>query len=127
MKKILLILVMAISFVMPSFAENWYWIGTSKSGEQWFIDNDSVIKDNQEATVWIKANLPDGTSELSRITITRDYRFKQLSYLAYDMNGKVIKNVPMDLWGGVRYTTRKYSRSNLSCYLVIDRKKASIK
>lgn len=99
MKKILLILVMAISFVMPSFAENWYWIGASKSGEQQFIDNDSVIKDNQEATVWIKANLPDGTSELSRITITRDYRFKQLSYLAHDMNGKVIKNVPMDLWG----------------------------
>lgn len=76
MKKLLIALALALSVSVPSFAANWYWIGGSPSGDQCFIDNSSVIKEESlyapgTALLWIKINHTDGSHTLERIKISQ--------------------------------------------------------
>lgn len=76
---------------MPTFASNWYWVGAGNNGVQWFIDNDSVIKNYRTgyATLWLKSNNPDGTSSNGEVQVTRRRFFRLLYLYKYDANKNV--------------------------------------
>lgn len=100
MKKILVSLLLLLSFYVPSFASSWYYIGHEKyNNRQYFIDNASVVKNfDGSTTVWARINFPNGNYQLQRINVTKDRRHALLSAIEYDTDGNIIN----------RYTVPSY-------------------
>ena len=53
-------------------AADWYYLGESYDGEQYSVDNSSVVKDDKEAVVWIRVNNPNGEYYLERVRLNRN-------------------------------------------------------
>ena len=92
MKRVIILALCLMALSMPTFASNWYWVGSDKSGTQWFIDNDSVSKDYSDgyATIWVKLNKSDGTSIKSSLQVLMNRRIRIIDAYGYDKNGDFI-------------------------------------
>lgn len=75
-----------------AFAADWYYVGTSDSGDMSvFIDNASVIKNNHSAVVWTKWTNPDGSYVIDQWSLTHTPKtFTVLSTTEYDSKGNVV-------------------------------------
>lgn len=72
-------------------AANWYYAGRSSGGDTYFIDNDSVEKNNHQATMWVRVMDTDGTVTLYLIHINRGSRtMRFLSGVEYNKAGEVV-------------------------------------
>lgn len=96
MKKILIICCMLISLAMPTFAANWYWAGADNSNGQWYIDNDSVVKDWNKgiAIIWIKQTKQDGSYTKDEIGITNTRYMLVFKSLHYNSSEQFLYEVP---------------------------------
>lgn len=88
MKKFIPILSLFLVMSLPiSFAENWYYAGGS-DGQDIFIDNDSVVKNNQEANLQIKFVNSDGSYVIRRATFYHDsQKYKYNDEIDYNAGG----------------------------------------
>lgn len=77
-----------------AFASDWYYVGTSDDGSiSAYIDNESVVKNNREATVWVKWNHSDGSYVISKIYYTRNPKTSTwLYFVVYDAKGNVVNS-----------------------------------
>ena len=86
---LLLLGVFAISDIAS--AANWYYVGRNTGLDTYFIDNDSVKKNNREATMWVRVMDTDGTSALYLLHIDRPSRkMRYLSSVKYNAAGEVV-------------------------------------
>ncbi|MBS4913791.1 MAG: hypothetical protein KHZ77_06445 [Veillonella sp.] len=69
--------VLSFGGVFEVNAASWYYIGENIDGEQYSVDNDSVVKNDQEATMWIRVNNLNGEYYLEQVKITRDKKTMQ--------------------------------------------------
>lgn len=90
-KRILLTLVLLLAVSSTCFASSWYWICSSVTDNQWYIDNDSVQKNPYNATIWVKVSEPNGNYSLEQFTFDHIHKsYALLSYTDYDENGTVL-------------------------------------
>ena len=91
MKKIAIVLAVLISCggFLTSDAINWRFVGKNSSGERWYIDDGSMLKDDSRALVWLKWEQEDGYWILRR-EVTKDRTIKLLQYVIYDLNGNIV-------------------------------------
>jgi len=90
MKKIFIVFMCLLCFSIPCFASSWYWIGASTNGTQYYIDNDSVRKNNHYAIVWVKISNPDGTSSIEQLFFNHYNKTYAVNRWAdYASNGQV--------------------------------------
>lgn len=56
LKRVLLLAVLLISLgsAVSLAANHWYYVGTTKDGTSYYIDNDTVQKNDKAAYVWVK-------------------------------------------------------------------------
>lgn len=74
-----------------SSAADWYYVNKGSSGGTFFIDNDSVKKNKEEAVLWIRVVGENGESVLYRTRINHNSRMVQyLNAIAYDKSGNVV-------------------------------------
>lgn len=73
-----------------SFTANWYYVGASTNGKQWYIDNASVAKNQQYAKIWVKIVNPDGTVNIEQILFSRNHYSSLQSYITYSTDGERI-------------------------------------
>lgn len=96
MKKILIFLFILFTFTSSSFAANWYWLGATPDGTQWYVDNNDVIKTDMSAKVWTKIMRSNGKFSVTRVYVDR--RNKMLAIISntnYSANGVVLyQHVP---------------------------------
>lgn len=57
--------------VFEVHAASWYYIGENIDGEQYSVDNDSVVKNDREATMWIRVNNLNGEYYLEQVKLSR--------------------------------------------------------
>lgn len=92
MKKILFILslfVFLLSSVHVVSAENWYYVNSYSNGSKVYINNDTVVKNNETATVEIKSTLQDGSIMLHTISFNRfENTFAIISITNIDLYGR---------------------------------------
>ena len=80
-----------------AFASSWYWVGEDTTGDQYYIDNNSVLKNYNYAVIWVKINRADGTFSVQRLKLDHMYkRCALLYYTNYDSNGNVIDSETND-------------------------------
>lgn len=73
-----------------AFAASWYYIGPDLNGDQIYIDNESVQKNNNYAIVWVKTIKPDNTVWQMQQKVDHIYKTITLMYvIVYDANGNV--------------------------------------
>lgn len=90
MKKLFICLSLLLCLFTTSFAANWYWVGKSSNGYNYFIDNDTVMKNNKEAAVWVKITKPSGDTSLNRLWFKRDsHEYTLIEYIDYDSHGTI--------------------------------------
>lgn len=91
MKKILLALVIFISFSNLAFASDWTYLGIFEGGNRVYLDKDSIVKSYDKAEGWTKYILPDGSKILCRFSAReKDRTIAVSSYVLYDAEGKVL-------------------------------------
>ena len=91
-KKVLagLFLGVLLSVQQPVLAVDWYYVGETYDNDQFFIDNDSVIKDESYADVWVKINIEDGYYLLQHIRLDRANRYMTvLETRVFDPNNRL--------------------------------------
>lgn len=89
MKKYLFTLLLIFSFITPCFAANWYWIGNDE-GVNYFVDNDSVVKNQHQAFVVTKLVFPSGDYKIIQMRMNHDdqtYNFTSL--YEYDSHNRM--------------------------------------
>ena len=78
-------------------ATDWYYVGPDASGNQLFIDNDSVQKSDYDAVLWLKVNEPGGDELRYKVYISRYNRTMEILEVdAYMPNGTQYDNVDYD-------------------------------
>lgn len=89
MKKYLLTLFLIFSFITPCFAANWYWIGND-DGVNYFVDNDSVVKNQHQAFVVTKLVFPSGDYKIIQMRMNHDDQtYKFTSLYEYDSHNRM--------------------------------------
>lgn len=99
MRKILTILSLLwlLSIGGTANATDWYYVGPDASGNQLFIDNDSVQKSDYDAVLWLKVNEPGGDELRYKVYISRYNRTMEILEVdAYMPNGTQYDNVDYD-------------------------------
>lgn len=99
MKRILITLLTLLALACPAFAADWYYLGNSNDGLQYYIDNSSVEKNAESALVWCKAINTDGSFFVARYAFIRKGKLAAtLSTSIYDANGNYISgyNAPLN-------------------------------
>lgn len=94
MRKIVVILLLLLNFTMPTLAANWYWLGSTEQGNQFYIDNSSVRKNYYFAYVWTKIVAPDGSYQMGMFAVNHKYKsLAIMSWVAYDAYGNIINSL----------------------------------
>jgi hypothetical protein len=76
-------------------ASDWVDIGTNMSGNQFWYDASSVIKDKARAVTWVRQTGDNGSYYLSRVLFQCDIQmFKILSMVAYSRGGRTTNLSP---------------------------------
>lgn len=89
-RKIMIVLTCLMCFAIPSFASSWYWIGQSRGGTQYYIDNTSVRKNYDYAVVWVRDVNTDGSYSQAHMVFSHRNKTYALRYsVSYDQNGNV--------------------------------------
>lgn len=99
MRKILTILSLLwlLSIGGTANATDWYYVGPDASGNQLFIDNDSVQKSDYDAVLWLKVNELGGDELRYKVYISRYNRTMEILEVdAYMPNGTQYDNVDYD-------------------------------
>lgn len=99
MKKLFVAFLTLLSLSCPVFAADWYYLGNSNSGKQYYIDNSSVEKNAEVAFVWCKIINTDGSFSIVRSAFIRKGKLAAtLSTSIYDANGNYISgyNAPLN-------------------------------
>ena len=92
MRRILLILIFILGIGSSAFATSWYYVGTQhESGYSIYVDNDTVIKNNEYAVVWTKTLYTNGSYFMERIYVSHDRYMKIMSAFLYNTQGHLIK------------------------------------
>ena len=90
MKKLLFSLLLILCMSSPVFAANWYWLGYTRSGSQFYVDNDSVQKNEKYAIVWTKIVHADSSWDTERLFLRRNEKgLAILDDIIYDAHGTV--------------------------------------
>lgn len=99
MKQRVLISVICALFASPAFASTWHYIGVGNNDAQLFFDAETVEKNREITTIWMKAVQMTGPggdgswSTASRWRMNCSKRTIQiLAWSAYAMDGKFIKS-----------------------------------
>ncbi|WP_303929016.1 hypothetical protein [Veillonella parvula] len=75
-------------------ATDWYYVGPDASGNQLFIDNDSVQKSDYDALLWLRVNELGGDELRYKVYISRYNRtMETLKVDAYMSDGTPYENV----------------------------------
>lgn len=75
-------------------ATEWYYVGPDASGNQLFIDNDSVQKSDYDALLWLRVNELSGDELRYKVYISRYNRtMETLKVDAYMADGTPYENV----------------------------------
>lgn len=75
-------------------ATDWYYVGPDASGNQLFIDNDSVQKSDYDALLWLRVNELGGDELRYKVYISRYNRtMETLKVDAYMADGTPYENV----------------------------------
>ena len=96
MRKILTILSLLwlLSIGGTANATDWYYVGPDASGNQLFIDNDSVQKSDYDALLWLRVNELGGDELRYKVYISRYNRtMETLKVDAYMADGTPYENV----------------------------------
>ncbi len=96
MSKILTILSLLwlLSIGGTANATDWYYVGPDASGNQLFIDNDSVQKSEYDALLWLRVNELGGDELRYKVYISRYNRtMETLKVDAYMADGTPYENV----------------------------------
>lgn len=99
MKKVFITLTLLVLACPAAFAADWYYLGNSNDGLQYYIDNSSVEKNAESALVWCKAIDTDGSFFVARYAFIRKGKLvATLSTSIYDANGNYISgyNAPLN-------------------------------
>lgn len=91
MRRILLILIFILGIGSSAFATSWYYVGTTNQNDgcSIYVDNDSVIKNNEYAVVWSKMIYAD-CYYIARVYVSHNHYMKIMTASKYDLNGKFI-------------------------------------
>lgn len=77
-----------------ALATDWYYVSPDESGNQLFIDNDSVQKSDFDAVLWLKVNELSGDELRYKVYISRYNRTMEiLDVTAYMPDGSAYDNV----------------------------------
>lgn len=69
-------------------AADWYYLGENTDGEQYSVDNSSVVKDDRVATMWIRVNETNGEHYLEVVRINRvNYTMQTLDVKPFHADG----------------------------------------
>ena len=73
LKRMLLLAVLLISLgsTMSWAANHWYYVGTTKDGTSYYIDNGTVQKNDKNAYVWVKMSDSRNGVILAHILVSR--------------------------------------------------------
>lgn len=90
-KRIIVLTLLMGLFTLPVSASNWYYVGKALDpNHRVYIDNDSIIKDSNSATIWIKNMYRNGAYTLARMHFIRRTReVKVLSISSHYVNGQI--------------------------------------
>lgn len=78
-------------------ATDWYYVGPDASGNQLFIDNDSVQKSDYDALLWLRVNELGGDELRYKVYISRYNRtMETLKVDAYMSDGTPYENVELN-------------------------------
>lgn len=93
-RKIWVLCCLLLTLAMPVGATNWYWAGRDYGGNQWYIDNDSVVKQESKgvAIVWTKTVSTDGSILIERSVFGRSRYLMVVRTLQYDSNGTLVRD-----------------------------------
>ena len=83
-------------------ASDWVDVGTNVSGNRFWYDASSVIKDRTRALTWVHQTSDNGGYFLSRVLFRCDIQmFKILSMVAYSRTGRTTQLPPTDEYDSV--------------------------
>ena len=68
---LLAVLLISLGSTMSLAANHWYYAGTTKDGTSYYIDNDTVQKDDKNAYVWTKMADSRGREVWGHVLISR--------------------------------------------------------
>lgn len=103
MKKLFVVLLTLLALSCPAFAADWYYLGNSKDGTQYYIDNSSVEKNEKAAMVWCKTIDTDGSSSIVQYAFIRNEKLIAILNISnYDANDSYISGYSYALqWGAI--------------------------
>ena len=91
MKKLLLFLMLTFCLTTSVSASDWFLLTESDNGNKLYADIDSTQRTPDYATTWLKNVLPNKSSVLYKMTLSRvDRTYAITTIIVYDANGKVI-------------------------------------
>ncbi|ETS92816.1 MULTISPECIES: hypothetical protein [Veillonella] len=77
-----------------ALATEWYYVGPDASGNQLFIDNDSVQKSKYDALLWLRVNELSGDELRYKVYISRyNHTMETITVDAYMSDGTPYQNV----------------------------------
>jgi hypothetical protein len=97
-RKLLIGLILSISFVSLAQASNWLEMGTSRGvdGKKIYMDLNSIHFHSfpkDYVSVWLKFAKPDGSYTLDRFEFNRTERYRILAQDSYSATSKVLDSV----------------------------------
>ncbi|MBC3537978.1 hypothetical protein [Megasphaera hominis] len=92
-KTLLSLALLACLCTGSALAADWYYLGTSSSGDTYYVDNSSVEKNDDTAIIWEKITDKKGSSWVQQVIVSRKNRTSALvkRYIV-EPDGKVYQN-----------------------------------
>ena len=73
-KKLVLVFLLFCTYCMPAFADSWHYLCQTAEGTKFYIDEDSMLRDNMNAVVKLKLLDIIGTWRIEQARLNRSMR-----------------------------------------------------